>query len=115
MAISTRMPRNPVTPSAQSPPTGARPSSWRPSSVKNPTAASRSSTTMPTLSIRLTVMSQIPASFSQDLIHRLALCKLIDQLVEVANLLHQRIVDFLYADTAHDPLDERSIGMKGRG
>src|SRR5262245_17175518 len=56
MAISTRMSRNPVTPSAQSPSIGARPSSSRPSSVKNSMAASMSSTTMPTLSIRLTVM-----------------------------------------------------------
>src|SRR3981081_3158420 len=55
MAISTRMSRNPVTPSAQSPSIGARPSSTRPSSVKNSMAASMSSTTMPTLSIRLTV------------------------------------------------------------
>src|SRR5262245_50950336 len=55
MAISTRMSRNPVTPSAQSPSTGARPSSSRPSSVKNSMAAPMSSTTMPTLSIRLTV------------------------------------------------------------
>src|SRR5438128_2563340 len=57
MAISTRMSRNPVTPSAQSPSIGARPSSSRPSSVKNSMAASMSSTTMPTLSIRLTVMT----------------------------------------------------------
>src|SRR3954467_8276597 len=57
MAISTRMSRNPVTPSAQSPWIGARPSSSRPSSVKNSMAASMSSTTMPTLSIRLTVMT----------------------------------------------------------
>src|SRR4030095_1838316 len=56
MAISTRMSRRPVTPSAPSPSTGVRPSSSRPSSVKNSMAASRSSTTMPTLSIRLTVM-----------------------------------------------------------
>src|SRR5205807_683112 len=56
MAISTRMSRNPVTPSAQSPSIGARPSRLRPSSVKNSMAASMSSTTMPTLSIRLTVM-----------------------------------------------------------
>src|SRR5437762_2114357 len=56
MAISTRMSRNPVTPSAQSPSIGARPSNSRPSSVKNSMAASMSSTTMPTLSIRLTVM-----------------------------------------------------------
>src|SRR5687767_5958477 len=56
MAISTRMSRNPVTPSAQSPSIGARPSSSRPSSVKNSMAASMSSTTMPTLSMRFTVM-----------------------------------------------------------
>src|SRR5262252_8722967 len=56
MAISTRMSRSPVTPSAQSPSIGVRPSSSRPSSVKNSMAASMSSTTMPTLSIRLTVM-----------------------------------------------------------
>src|SRR5439155_2593694 len=56
MAISPRMSRNPVTPSAQPPSIGARPSSSRPSSVKNSMAASMSSTTMPTLSIRLTVM-----------------------------------------------------------
>src|SRR5262249_37787512 len=56
MAISTRMLCNPVTPSAQSPSTGARPSSSRPSSVKNAMAASMSSTTMPTLSMRLIVM-----------------------------------------------------------
>src|SRR3954468_18898792 len=54
MAISTRMSRNPVTPSAQSPSIGARPSSSRPSSLKNSMAASMSSTTMPMLSIRLT-------------------------------------------------------------
>src|SRR5688572_17167269 len=57
MAISTRISRNPVTPSAQSPSTGARPSSSRPSSAKNSIAASRFSTTTPTLSMRLTVMS----------------------------------------------------------
>src|SRR5262249_14017077 len=56
MAISTRISRSPVTPSAQSPSIGARPSSSRPSSVKNSMAASMSATTMPTLSIRLTVM-----------------------------------------------------------
>src|SRR5688572_13728802 len=56
MAISTRMSRNPVTPSAQLPSIGTRPSSSRPSSVKNSMAASMSSTTMPTLSMRVTVM-----------------------------------------------------------
>src|SRR6478672_5021743 len=55
MAISTRWVPSPVMRPAHSPSTMARPSSLRPSSAKNSTAASRSSTTMPTLSIRLTV------------------------------------------------------------
>jgi hypothetical protein len=42
--------RNPVTAS-----TGARPSSLRPGSVKNSVAASMSSTTMPTVSMRVQV------------------------------------------------------------
>src|SRR5215813_11220852 len=56
MAISTRWPRTPVTRPAHSPSMGMRPSRVRPSSVKNSMAASMSSTTMPTLSIRLTVI-----------------------------------------------------------
>src|SRR2546429_6790940 len=53
MAISTRWSPSPVTRPAHSPSTMARPSSWRPSSRKNSIVAGRSSTTMPTLSIRL--------------------------------------------------------------
>src|SRR5215470_9057110 len=56
MAISTRWSRSPVTRPAHSPSIMARPSSSRPSSVKNPMAASMSSSTIPTLSKRLTVM-----------------------------------------------------------
>src|SRR5690606_27764412 len=57
MAISTRWDPSPVTRPAHSPTTMARPSSLRPSSEKNEIAASRDSTTMPTLSIRLRVIS----------------------------------------------------------
>src|SRR5438552_10975742 len=56
MATSTRWPRTPVTRPAHSPSMGMRPSRVSPSSVKNLMAASRSSTTMPTLSIRMTAM-----------------------------------------------------------
>ena len=52
IAISLRMPSSPTVRSAKRPSIGALPSSSMPSSVKNATAASRSSTTMATLSIR---------------------------------------------------------------
>src|SRR3569832_173767 len=76
MAISTRMSRNPVTPSAHSPSIGARPSSSRPSTVKNSMAASRSSTTMPTLSIRLTVMMSPWRLYASERKRRNAPCPL---------------------------------------
>src|SRR2546421_1706563 len=52
MAMSARTPLSPTTPSAQGPSTVVSPSSSIPSSAKNALAASRSSTTMRTLSIR---------------------------------------------------------------
>src|SRR4029077_13699119 len=61
MAISTRWLARPVTSPAHSPSTIPRPSSSRPSSRKNSIVAARSSTTMPTLSIRLTAMRPIYA------------------------------------------------------
>src|SRR5262245_60130717 len=64
MAISTRWPRSPVTRPAHSPSMGMRPSRVRPSSVKNSMAASMFSTTMPTLSIRLTVMMPLASNGS---------------------------------------------------
>ena len=48
----------------------------------------------------------------QDLLHRLALGQLVDELVEVADLLHQRIVDVLDADAAHDPGDRRGVRVE---
>ena len=53
MAISTRWEPSPVTRPGHFPSIVIRPSSLRPISVKKETAASRDSTTMPTLSIRL--------------------------------------------------------------
>src|SRR5690242_486830 len=52
IAISTRWSPSPVTRPAHSPSIIPCPSSSRPSSTKNAIAAGRSSTTMPTLSIR---------------------------------------------------------------
>src|SRR5215472_1745600 len=56
IAMSLRTPSSPTVRSAQRPSICALPSSSMPSSVKNATAASRSSTTMPTLSIRWMVI-----------------------------------------------------------
>src|SRR5439155_25810362 len=52
----TRWSPSPVTRPAHTPSTMARPSSSRPSSAKKEIAASRDSTTMPTVSIRLSAM-----------------------------------------------------------
>jgi hypothetical protein len=59
MAISTRWPASPVTRPAYSPSIVARPSSSRPSSWKKSIVPPRSSTTIPTLSIRLSAMRRL--------------------------------------------------------
>jgi hypothetical protein len=56
IAISARTPSSPTTRSTQPPSTGPSPYSLSPSSTKNAVAAARSSTTMPTCSIRWIVM-----------------------------------------------------------
>ena len=56
ITISDRTPSSPTTRSTQPPSTGASPSDSSPSSTKNSVAAARSSTTMPTCSIRWIVM-----------------------------------------------------------
>src|SRR4051812_29674627 len=61
MATSTRWLGSPVTRPAHSPSIVAWPSSSRPSSRKNAIVAGRSSTTMPTLSIRCTVIRSRPS------------------------------------------------------
>src|ERR1700729_3613946 len=59
MAISTRWPASPVTRPTHSPSIVARPSSSRPSSRKKSIVSPRSSTTIPTLSIRLSAMCRL--------------------------------------------------------
>ncbi len=56
IAISARTPSSPTTRSTQPPSTGPSPYSLSPSSPKNAVAAVRSSTTMPTCSMRWIVM-----------------------------------------------------------
>ena len=51
----------------------------------------------------------------QNLLHRLPFCELVNQLVQIANSLHQGILDLFYANTAHYALDERTIRMNGWG
>jgi hypothetical protein len=52
-------------------------------------------------------------SLSQNLLHRFSFGELIDELVQIAYFLHQRIFDFFYANTAYYALDERTIWIDG--
>src|SRR5690606_4320716 len=49
------------------------------------------------------------SSATEYLLHRLALRELVDQLVEIADLLHQRVLDLLDADPADDTLDQAAV------
>src|SRR5690606_33477513 len=51
---------------------------------------------------------------AQNLLHRLALRELVDQLVEIPDLLLQRIRNLLDANAANDALDQRARGIQGR-
>ena len=51
----------------------------------------------------------------QYLLHRLAFCELIDQLVEIPYFLHQWIFYFFHANTAHHAFDQRTVRMDMRG
>lgn len=46
-----------------------------------------------------------PASLPQYRLHLLPLRQFIDELIEIANLLHQRIFNLFDANTAHNTLD----------
>src|SRR5262249_44854569 len=75
IAISHRTLSSPTIRSTQRPSTGISPSSSIPSSTKKAFAASRSSTTMRTLSIRLSVMSflsTLASRYQCSSVHRLA-------------------------------------------
>jgi hypothetical protein len=50
----------------------------------------------------------------QDLLDRLPFRKLVNQLVQVADLLHQRVIDLFNANTADDSLDQRTVRMQSR-
>ena len=54
-------------------------------------------------------------SLPQDLLHRPAPGELVDQLVQVADLPHQRVFDVLDPDAAHHARDQRAVRMQGRG
>ena len=51
---------------------------------------------------------------AQNLLHGLALGQFVDQLVQVADLLHQRVLHLLYEDTAHDAFDQCRVRMDER-
>jgi hypothetical protein len=52
--------------------------------------------------------------FSQDLVHRLSLGQLIDQLVQVTDFPHRRLLDILDPDAAYDAFDQGSQGIDER-
>src|SRR5690606_28672478 len=54
-------------------------------------------------------------SAAQDLVHRLPLRELVDQLVEVADLAHERIFDLLHAHATDHAFDELARRVKLRG
>ena len=56
----------------------------------------------------------LPPLLPQDLLDSLAFGKFVDELVQVAYLLHQGVVDFFHAHAAHDAFDERGIGVNPR-
>lgn len=47
----------------------------------------------------------------QDFLHLLTFRQLINQLIQIADLLHQRILDRFDAHPAHHPLDQRAVRM----
>jgi len=49
-----------------------------------------------------------------NLVHRLALGEFINQLVEVPNLAHQRVFDFLNPNATDNPFNERHLGVQCR-
>src|SRR5262252_7923787 len=61
--------------------------------------------------LSVTLGARLP---SQDLLHRLSLCQFVDELVQVANLLHQRVVHLFYANAANRARDERSVRVHCR-
>jgi len=51
---------------------------------------------------------------AQDLVHRLPLCKLTDEFVQIANLAHERVFDLFHAQPADNAFDKRSFGIELR-
>lgn len=48
-------------------------------------------------------------TLAQDFVHSPALRQLVDQLVELPDLLHERVFDIFYANTADTALDEGTV------
>jgi hypothetical protein len=49
----------------------------------------------------------------QHFVQRLSFCEFIDQLVQLANPLHERVIDVFHANTAYHALDEGTVLMNG--
>lgn len=51
---------------------------------------------------------------AQDFLHGFSAGELIDEFVEPAYFLHQRVFDGLYTDAAHEARNFRHVGVQGR-
>src|SRR5688500_10365948 len=60
----------------------------------------------------LRVRGHINESLPQYLIERFALCELINELVQIANLLQKRVLDFLHSNATHHAFDKRGIWIE---
>src|SRR5262249_52869217 len=49
----------------------------------------------------------------QNFVQRLSFCEFIDQLVQLANLLHERVIDVFHANPAYHALDEGTVRVNG--
>ena len=58
--------------------------------------------------------TRVITSASQDFLHRPPLRQLVDQLVQISDLPHQRILDLLDPDAADDAGDLADVRMKRR-
>src|SRR6476646_2203668 len=96
----------------------SRESRRRSAKPRSPPATPTRTTHWPTASsTRSWASSRLPEatdapSGAEDLLHRPALGELVHELVEVADLLHQRVLDLLDAHSADHACDQPSVRVQ---
>src|SRR5262245_61438212 len=51
-------------------------------------------------------------SLPKNLLHRLSFCEFVNQLVQIANFLFQRVIDCFHTNAADYTLDQRAVWVK---